>query len=262
MINNSTPQITAIKSDLLGQTMASKEQHLGACALNYQQTKNRMFPLKLDLFGNKTTAADGWFVGECREKPLYAVNRNPGRKPRSDNLPDVILYAGPTEATPVLASARYVQTHHENYLVTIPPVLGSTENPVEEAVSNKGSWNKIVWRFSIETEVEGHREEFEWRKSSSSNISRLLGGTSSGYKLVRLSSIDTTKPTGEWVSRTDGGEVVAACSGGFSSFTSWWIIGFVGVGATGDLGGRWEVMTLITALVLKDQSIKRSQEAS
>ncbi|KPM36722.1 hypothetical protein AK830_g9856 [Neonectria ditissima] len=159
-----------------------------ASRVHSQPDGTRLLPIRLDVYGDRTTRADGWYLTDHKQQPIYAVNRNPGRKPRSNDRADIILYSGPTEEDIVLASASYMRTNHGSYRVMIPSMPAGTGKDVEVIVSNSSTWNKTAWRFAMETDIMGHREEFEWRSSSSPHIAQLLGGKSSGYKLVRLRS--------------------------------------------------------------------------
>lgn len=88
-----------------------------------------------------------------------------------------------------------------------------------------------------------HREDFEWQKANENE----MDGAKAVFKLVRLNS-GTARSSGTANDLQDAGLVAIV---GFKGTLSWnkpFRFEFVGEGATGDMGDRWAIMALTTAL--------------
>ncbi|KAH8194398.1 hypothetical protein TruAng_011431 [Truncatella angustata] len=222
------------------------------------------FPKKFSISPNSTGSSIKWILGEYRHQPIFAISR---REPRSGNKPDVILHDGISLNDPTLASFRSLEGTPRTWKVRLPP--SDAEPDVGfEIVSAGNDWRaqkRPVLKFSVATEVRREREDFEWRSSNNDNIRGLLGGQSLGWKLVRITKDAFTDqirgPRGAWPKTNNGAEIVAVFSSGSGLLVGDdWKFAFVGTGANSVLGSRWEIMTVITALLILDTTIRTNPE--
>lgn len=152
--------------------------------------------------------------------------------------------------------------------VTLPPLPGEVRvQPIPVAAPGLMS-STFTFRVEVPWPVAGpnggsnvqwRKEAFEWRRSNSLAVSA-LGGSSQGWKLVRLSK--ELPPGGRTVAGTgppsgDGFEVVAACTTAVMSLTKLWKFCFLGTGVSGALGERWAVMAVISGLATWDRENRR-----
>ncbi|KAI4592308.1 hypothetical protein KJ359_011367 [Pestalotiopsis sp. 9143b] len=195
-------------------------------------------------------------LGEHKDRPLYAVRTHTGWS----SAPGVVLHNGPSDKDPVLAAAGNESTWSKHTVVVLPPLPGSGAESSTEFMRTNLGWKTQTYPFTIEVgDTSGgagrgawRRENFEWRQSHGGEV-RQLGKCFRGWKLVRLGA-DADGPGGQRDERaagasSDGKEVVAvwAFYSGWS-MTKSFKFQFLGSGLTGELGERWSVMAVITAL--------------
>jgi hypothetical protein len=130
--------------------------------------------------------------------------------------------------------------------------------------SSKGDFNSALnhtgtYRFAIEVggddEKQGRREDFEWRHGGGEDIQH-LGVSGRGWRLVRLGASaaangDGGAQGGDWSSvgaTGDAGEIVAFWARSSSVFVKGYKFDFLGAGLTGEMGERWAIMAVMTAL--------------
>lgn len=161
--------------------------------------------------------------------------------------------------------------------VVVPPLPGQERSDpivVQTGTSifmgGLGGSGALAFSFSVEipwpsstapnsSEVTWRKEPYEWRRSNSYAVGG-LGGSSQGWKLVRLSN--ELPPGGLTMSGSgppsgDGHEVVAVCTNAVMSMTKLWKFSFLGTGLSGALGERWAVMAVMTGLVIWDRDSRR-----
>ncbi|KAI1817149.1 hypothetical protein GGS20DRAFT_575059 [Poronia punctata] len=173
-----------------------------------------------------------YFIGERKDRPLYAVSLGPARSSPSD----LVLHNGPSEGSPQLAAVDH-EAFSRSAMIVLPQRPGSRFTVANERLESAGSlslsFNKVM-SFSIETAASGtagSREHFEWRHSSGPEV-EALGGRHS-------------------VNRSgDGREVVAVWTGGGISMSKKMRFRFLGTGADGSMGERWAIMAVSTALAM------------
>jgi len=214
---------------------------------------NRQFPPRFNIYRAGWGAS--FILGEHQDQPLYCVRSHTGW---SGN-PDVVLHNGPSESSPPLATANK-ETWSTSMTVELPPVrVGDWQaTSTTEYVTSQGM-TSLRYTFEVEVGTGGAsgamkplREAFEWRHSRGYEVHSLGAGAGPGYKLVRLSG----RGAGGTVAG-DGNEVVAVWADYGLSLSKVLCFGFLGSGATGELGERWAVMAVITALGIWDQQTKR-----
>lgn len=239
-------------------------------------TPNGVFPAKFTIFGPRGESRRH-LLGISRDLPLYAISR---RDAKADNdKADVVLHNGLSRKDAVLSWCKFIwptdlsdmASRAKTWRVRLPPSSGETD-PSLEIVSAGIHWKdqkRPVFRFSIETDIfrdgDIQREEFEWRCSNNDGIRALLDGQSRGWKLVRMTedvlTANIVTPKGVWPKSSEGKETVAVCSGNVEGGTKDWVFAFVGTGKSGMLGERWEVMAVMTSLLIMDWTIKIDKDS-
>ena len=110
------------------------------------------------------------------------------------------------------------------------------------------------------------RERFEWRKSRGNEVKQ-LDKINSGWKLVRIHSeadgVGGTRRARDAGASSDGKELVAV----FAEVSGWSTskvvkFKFLGSGATGEMGARWSLMAVMTALRVWDMQNGLSESAA
>lgn len=230
----------------------------------------RQFPPTINLYRDAfpTAPQRRFFLGPHQSHPLYAVSAwIAGWGAAQASL---LLHNGPSEDAAPLATAAY-DSWGRSVRVSLPPLPGRErdEQPIPVTMPSVMGGHTVAFVVEVPWPENGavvwRKEAFEWRRSAGAVISG-LGGSSSGWKLVRLTNAlppgvggggtvpgaaGTGPPSG------DGHEVVAVCSNAVMSVTKLWKFGFLGTGFSGVLGERWAVMAVMTALVLWDREARR-----
>lgn len=214
-------------------------------------SRPRRFPLAFNIYC-KTMSAH-LSLGEHQDQPLYTVTRHTGWS----GSPPIELRAGPDKESPILATADYHGLGRTMKLV-LPPLAGQGPGLTDERMESQrdGFGVRHVFTLEVGPPGGGRRETFEWRHSSGEAIAA-VGADSRGWKLVRVETgpppgIDEAGGSrfvpGGFVT-SDGREVVAGWSflslGGGNKVAKFM---FLGTGASGLLGDRWEIMAVLTAL--------------
>ncbi|KAI0014522.1 hypothetical protein F4780DRAFT_774150 [Xylariomycetidae sp. FL0641] len=197
-------------------------------------------------------------VHECA--PWFVVSPHGG----CSGQPDIILHSGPSDTLPALAAGwrSITRAYDEHSVIVLPPLSDSDLDSAIEVARMRMKFLSISVHFTIETgDDPGHRarEIFEWRHSYRS-IRALMDGVGDGWKLVRLGSKlrkGGRKPSTNTVLTSDGYEVVAMWAFARKSLTKALKFRFLGNGASGTLGDRWELMAVITALRMYQASQKQ-----
>lgn len=227
-----------------------------------------MFPAKIGFYHPKPPTKASNTIGPHRNQPLFALERKDSWSVLNQGEPDVQLYDSiDSSQSNLLASVVYGRQPvpgELDWLIMVNPQQGGKTTALLKGRAVKGKIHNYALAFSVTTDIAGQMEAFEWRDSRHSNIKAALGTSSiaGGWKLVRMkasASVEGKKGKDNWVS--DGKDVVAACTGtnGFSKF---YIGALLGMGASGALGPRWELMVLITMSALMDRDFKRRRETS
>lgn len=200
---------------------------------------------------------------DSKDHKLYAVSSYAGLNGAGPGKPSIVLHNGPSKDDPALAIAgeddnwsKLAPQARSTFVVNLPPLVPTATRHLtihgDKETLYAGTFDKnngTSFRFSVEVARDGGlcREDFEWRRSSKDE----LGEYKSGFKLVRLGSASGTgggNEIGKGSSEAD--EALAVI--GFKRFFSVsrpFRIEFVGT-SMHDLGPRWTVMAIITALWL------------
>jgi hypothetical protein len=200
----------------------------------------RQFPTTFNVYASGM-GFRSFHIGEHQDQPLYAIELHTWTRG-----PNIVLHNNASQDSPPLAEIK-VSGFRANIDVTLPALLtpGSSPPPAERAVAATGLHQR--WNFGVEVGGVGgggQREQFEWRHSRSDEV-KSLGG--SGFKLVRPSR---------------GEEVVMVITEPGSSMTKQLRLAFRASGATGELGERWAVMAVATALGVWETQRRRRQTAA
>lgn len=171
----------------------------------------------------------------CSEdgKALYAVSFHARR-------PQIILHNGPSTSGPELATAAEgrVWKSGSDSTVILPPLPGFPA-PAHERLYGKDGVVSSTWCFDVDVGG-GRREGFEWRSSKGAETT--AGGRGfmdSGHKLVRIHH-GREEVVAVWVE--EGG----------MSMSKVGKLQFLGSGLTGELGDRWRMMVVISAMKMFD----------
>ncbi|KAI0599018.1 hypothetical protein F4775DRAFT_552559 [Biscogniauxia sp. FL1348] len=205
------------------------------------------FPTSWGLYHQPLTRV--LLLGSHEDKPIYAVSHHTGWY----GQPDMILHNGPSEALPMLAATQRSSTFGDRQycIIILPPLPGSALDSSQEILRLNYDWPMITFRFTVEigaTPERWHREGFEWRHSYRM-VASVLDGVGDGWKLVRLSTADRGKTQERRPeAASDGGEIVAVWGYARKSLTKAMKFSFLGSGASGVLGDRWALTTVMTAL--------------
>ncbi|KGO50723.1 hypothetical protein PEX2_063610 [Penicillium expansum] len=193
-------------------------------------------------------------LGPTADEKLYAVST-----PATvfNNKPTIVLYDGPTNTHPVMATAHGDKWGRSRPItITLPPRPGSQyEEAVVEQVVPGGSLKSPNHTFEISVGPKGTtRERFEWRQSHGKEIKE-LAGFSYGWKLVRLagpvSNVGGSRKERDRGYTSDGLEIVALIAHNASwSMTKGFRFTFMGAGLTGTMGENWEIVVVISAVQL------------
>lgn len=145
---------------------------------------------------------------------------------------------------------------------------------------------KSKWWFALPIGVNGELETFEWRRSRGSEV-KSLGASWRGWKLVRTQRAGYERQSIDQLSSKDdeslpgyssedekgaGGsaseevadeEIVAvwAKSGTWTSLHDVGEFAFLGIGASGELGQRFAVMAVMTALSIWQKAMRDAETA-
>lgn len=220
----------------------------GGEATTSVQPVNSQFPPTFNVYYQKKLFSATLHISEHADQPLYAI-KLPGWRS------GLVLHSGPSDKDAPLATASKGGKWGCHTRVTLPPLPGSSEDASGEAMHSHVSLKTATYQFAIEVGGGGEharRENFEWRSSRSDEVKQ-LDKHSRGWKLVRLDACvegcDAVPGEPPVAVSSDGGEVVAiwAPSSGLS-MTKASKFQFLGAGLTGELGERWAIMAVITAL--------------
>ncbi|KAK8039122.1 hypothetical protein PG993_007533 [Apiospora rasikravindrae] len=261
-------------------------------------TPYRQFPAAFNLYHQKSPSGRSlvYTLGEHESEPLYTLTIHSG----ISGNPSLVLHNGPDPAAPALASAdkepgQETLSHKitgKASLITIPalPNFGrpTTEEPLEPHMTlsgagyafslevQKGTLGAITAAGGDDTNGEGEggdpasnqwtRERFEWRHSRGNEVKQ-LDKLNSGWKLVRIHSeadgVGGTRRARDAGASSDGKELVAV----FAEVSGWSTskvvkFKFLGSGATGEMGPRWALMAVMTALRIWDTQNGLSESAA
>jgi hypothetical protein len=217
--------------------------------------RNRHIPSSFNGYYQKKLTST-FHLGEHADQPLFAVKTHTGWS----GVPGVVLHSGPTDKDPPLAAAGnetgLESERHKDTLVLLPPPPGAENESSYEFLRHDPSFKTETYRFTIDVGLGGDKEtlpeNFEWRPSDRQEIQQLVKRNKYilGWELVRLGSrVDIRDGEGSSGITPDGEEIVAV----WARYAGWSLtkafkFQFMGSGASGELGERWAVMAVISAL--------------
>ncbi|KAF7524173.1 hypothetical protein G7054_g11498 [Neopestalotiopsis clavispora] len=217
------------------------------------------FPSKWNVYRN--SSSDNPFIAEHQNQPIASITRTDENRWKDRR---VSLYAGPSTSQPLMASGRYLDDSSKKWEIDLQH-LTNEQSSMKEIITQKRDWKRVVFQFSIATNVANQKESFEWRSTNNPRIKTILNGQSLGWKLVHMtakppSNEESTPGTLQtsWPKTSDGYHVVAICAkNGGVVLHKLWRFAFLGTGKDGALGATWERVAVITALMLMDFQYKR-----
>ncbi|KAM7219790.1 hypothetical protein V8F06_004824 [Rhypophila decipiens] len=225
--------------------------------------------------------------GASRDDLLYLVNIHYGYTPRGplNFRPGLYLRNGATNKEPVLAAAGdetrlpvWISTFSLESVILLPPVDLEAKNPtrdlVEEilrasttstaAAGTEGNGARhVTFRFAIEVGVKmREREEFEWvdanglATATNDNGGGSSSSASAAAAFAAFADTDTPTKGHRFVLLPEAaddlpeqGEILAELVfANVMSLTRIFTLELKGAGLTGELGDRWTLMVVMTAL--------------
>ncbi|KAL2151423.1 hypothetical protein VTH82DRAFT_6521 [Thermothelomyces myriococcoides] len=219
----------------------------------------RPFPSVLNLYSNLSGIIDALttfkLCGAAKNDLLYVVEMHYGFTPRGPLhfRPGLYLRNGTGTDAPILAAAGdeareplLISTFSVKSFIMLPP-LDIEANPrdlvTEIMYATKRSDGAVSFRFTIEVGPKMKcREQFEWKKVGA-------GNAHSGFILVRVDpQSDSPSPT---PSAQEEGEILAELLfRNVMSMNHLFSLELKGAGCSGEMGDRWTLMVVVTALRL------------
>ncbi|KAK4033674.1 hypothetical protein C8A01DRAFT_19413 [Parachaetomium inaequale] len=255
------PSPDSSQEDLPG----SKHQSAASTTL---PSPRHAFPPIMNAYGQWTKLKSFNLCGATEKDRLYQVSLHTGYSASAPlgTRPGVLLHNGMSSKDPVLAAAGYdsqasFYSFNNQSVVLMPPLPGAAARAgdfVTEQMPAVIRGGLLVFPFSVELDSGGkiQHEKFEWRKFKSGVDGSAKEG---GFRLVRLPSSGSTRLGGEpdTVASSspaggDDSEVVACLAWCklFPTFKHAFTLQLLGRGQSGELGERWSLMVVITALRL------------
>ncbi|KAH6627178.1 hypothetical protein B0J18DRAFT_489927 [Chaetomium sp. MPI-SDFR-AT-0129] len=209
--------------------------------------------------------------GGTEKDRLYHIDIHSGysRSGPLGSRPGVVLHQGMDTKTPILAAAGYdsqfsarLYSFNNQTAVLMPSLLPAAERTSEfdtEQMPATVRGEQVVFSFFVEVDhgKERERQKFEWRKFEKGKIATATEG---GFELVRVLSPCSPNAGQEEpgassasLSTVDGEEneeVVALLIWRklWPTFKHNFTLQLLGKGQTGELGDRWALMVVITAI--------------
>jgi hypothetical protein len=201
-------------------------------------------PVAFNLYYKMSMRLQLMHLGEHKSDPQYAVTFHTG----FSGKPNIILHASPDPNAAALATSD--DKGISDSKVTLP----ADGQFLELTVPFKSHREGVHYTFTFEAEVGDLKpqiETFEWRSSRGEEV-RVARKHGSGWKLVRIArdvGTDVVECSDRASGATrDGKEVVAVYSSNMRTFTKVCAFQFMGSGATGELGPRFPLLAVMTAL--------------
>lgn len=219
----------------------------------------------MNIFFSWAHATHFYICGDTKEDKRFYIEIHTGfsRQGLLGGRRGYHFHCGPTISDPVVAAVGYetmqeasIYNFSSDSIVILPPYdpynPKSTTMTVEKMVARTTPDRRTVFAFSIEVGDKMRREPFEWRQINKGEDSLADAG---GFKLLRLSPKKKYHSVDEGA--TDSGETVA-----IFAWTNHWYrfaniasthpfsLHLVGSAKLGQLGDRWALMAVLTALRL------------
>ena len=265
----------------------SKTQQLGTTDTDIASQRHP-FPAVMNFYSHWGQFKTGDLCGATEADRLYLVEVHTGYSGSGPlgTKPGLLLHNGMSKTDPILAAAGATSQwgarvySFTNESIILMPLVGHTEDFVQERMrASTGAAKQVTFFFSIEVNhrvdsgrQEVRRERFEWRKVEKGTDDTAKEG---GFKLVTAaSSAANGKPSANMScpssssaasspsspAATDNHDVLAFLIWGKSSFMakSQQILALklLGRGQSGELGERWTLMVVMTALQLWSLRLK------
>ncbi|KAK7977645.1 hypothetical protein PG996_003699 [Apiospora saccharicola] len=211
---------------------------------------------------------------------LASADKEPGQEPKSFShkftgkaslitLPALPNFGRPTTEEPL---ENHVTLSGAGYAFSLEVQRGAlnaitgADDGIAAAAAADGRTEQDK-REDDEAANQWTRERFEWRKSRGNEVKQ-LDKINSGWKLVRIHSeadgVGGTRRARDAGASSDGKEVVAVFAevSGWSTSSEVVKFRFLGSGATGEMGPRWSLMAVVTALRVWDLQNGLSESAA
>lgn len=265
MSTESRPSLNDVDDDDL--RVSSSRKWMPASFFGY-----RPFPPVINLYGNSSGVLDALttykLCGTDKNDFLYVVEVHHGFTPRGplNFRPGFYLRNGTSTEAPILAAAGdeareplLMSTFSVKSLIMLPPLVDmemdeiNTKNPrdlvteIMYATTNTNtSDGSVSFRFSVEV---GHkmksRGEFEWRKTRKSNTNHTQH---SRYVLIRMPPSSTSASPSSSTAQEEGDILADLTFRNAISLNHLFALELKGAAASGEMGDRWTLMVVTTAL--------------
>ncbi|KAH8160611.1 hypothetical protein CIB48_g7635 [Xylaria polymorpha] len=115
-------------------------------------------------------------LGEKKEAPSFAVRMHTG----FTKNPELVLYNGPSDKDPVLATATHESLwKSRTTILTVPAREGALHDDESQSVKMACHWSLKHQTYTFTADIgvgkETRREEFEWRSSHGNEVKELDG---------------------------------------------------------------------------------------
>jgi hypothetical protein len=188
-------------------------------------------------------------LGPHRSEPLYAVAMPAFTRDFSTEV--IVLHDGPERSAHALAVATG-DGGGGRWAVALFPGPAMGEGPRTEVLEKIVTLGRVVFSFSVETSQ--GRQVFEWRCSSGAAV-RAMKVSSTGWQLVSLED-EARRDEEEEEERREGDEYEDPVAVWSTYGISWTKFFKYGLHRGRHLGERFELMALVTALVMWDWDLR------
>lgn len=237
--------------------------------VNYSASKAPYvpFPAVINAYQSSARMKTFTLCGEDKNHPLFRVSVHLGLSGKGPlgTRPGVYLHNGTSTKDPILAAAgdedqwsQRVYAFNNKSVIVVPHLLGDHSDGLARewitdlmiaSTTRDDTGVNVIFRFAVNSgpgDTVLERETFEWRKFKTGSDKVYPGG---GYKLLRLSRPATGRRDDNTTGDADHSPLaVMELNKGLAKYLDhMYTLSFVGLGLTGDLGGRWKIMVVVTA---------------
>jgi hypothetical protein len=246
-------------------------------ASNYDEvlsksTRYGSLPSTLNVHGQWTKWKSMNLCGANAKDRLCLIEMQTGYsgKPPLGMRTGFLLRDGMSTKDPLLAAAgdesQGLHAFNPDGIIFLPPLDPDSKSDrmdTELMRAEPGTNNDIAFHFTIEIGEDERREEFAWRKLIRGNDQ----AKRNGFKLVRLTpGQQLSQPGGESSVQTSSSPPLLTGKNGETVALLGWVMAWPSLthaftlelvdGLSGELGGRWTLMVIVTAIRLYTLHVK------
>ncbi|KAB5585652.1 hypothetical protein GE09DRAFT_1234167 [Coniochaeta sp. 2T2.1] len=237
--------------------------------VNYSASKTPYVPFPAVINAYQSGARMKTFIlcGEDKKHRLLRISVHLGLSGQGPlgTRPGIYLHNGTSTKDAILAAAgdedqwsQRVYVFNNKSVIIVPHLLGDHSDGLARewvtelmvaSTTRDDAGVSVIFRFAVNSgpgDMFLERETFGWRKFKTGSDKAYSGG---GYKLLRLSCPATGSRDNDSTGDADHSPLaVMELNKGLAKYLDhMYTLSFVGLGLTGDLGGRWKTMVVVTA---------------